>query len=86
MGLEAIEVERKVLDESRRFRACLPELLADHPGKWVVFHEGRVVSLHDTEEEAYVAGLARPGLGSGHVVAEVREPEDAFVGAFSNRT
>ena len=85
MGLEAIEVERKVLDESRRFRASLPKLLADHFGKWVVFYQGRVVSSHDTEEEAYVAGLARPGLGSGHVVAQVRQPEDAFVGAFSTR-
>lgn len=78
---DALEVENKVLAESRRFRASLPSLMAEHPGQWVVFYQGTVVSAHDTEEEAYLAGLKDPGPGSGHVVVQVREPDEVFIGA-----
>lgn len=78
---DALEVENKVLAESSRFRASLPSLMAQHGGQWVVFYQGAVVSVHGTEEEAYIAGLRNPGPGSGHVVVQVREPEEVFIGA-----
>ena len=56
-----------------RFRAALPELLKDHAGKWVVFRDGQVVSVHDDEEAAYRAGREAFGLRGGHVVAPVEE-------------
>lgn len=79
MTAHAAVVRARVLAEARRFRAMLPELMAEHAERWIVFHEGRVVSTHDTEEEAYVAGLTTPGPEAGHVVAVVRAPEAVVV-------
>lgn len=57
----------------RRFQEALPGLLEQHRGRWVVFRDGQVVSAHDTEEEAYRAGLEAFGRHGGHVVAQVAE-------------
>lgn len=81
MAAEVIEVERRVLAESRRFRAQLPDLMLAYADRWVVFFGGVVLSVHDSEEDAYLAGLQNPGPGSGHVIVQVRPPEDVFVGA-----
>jgi hypothetical protein len=48
----------------------LKPLYAD---RWVVFRDGEVVSVHDSEEEAYRAGLAKFGRQVGHVVAKVAD-------------
>jgi len=69
-------VADKVLEETLRFRAALPGLLKEHPGKWVVFKDGAVQSIHETEEEAYTAGLAAFGRDGGHVVTPVM-PDNA---------
>lgn len=74
-------VADRVLEETRRFRAALPELLKEHPGKWVVFKDGAVHSIHDTEEEAYGAGLTAFGRDGGHVVAPVIQENAAPVTA-----
>lgn len=66
-------VNQKVLQETLRFRESLPSLLEEHAGKWVVFRDGEVQSLHDTEEAAYRAGLEKFGREGGHVVAQVIE-------------
>lgn len=71
----------RVAKESERFRAEIPQLLAQYGGKWVVFRDGTVVSVHPDEESAYLAGLQRFGLGGGHVVAVVREPEPVLLSA-----
>jgi hypothetical protein len=68
-----------VAKESARFRATIPQLLAQYGGKWVVFRDGAVASVHSDEESAYVAGLQRFGPGGGHVVAVVREPEPVLL-------
>jgi hypothetical protein len=62
---------QKVLEESRRFRARLPELLKDYDGRWVVFLDGDVRDAFDDEEEAYVAAVTRFGVRGGFVIARV---------------
>jgi hypothetical protein len=41
--------------------------------RWVVFRDGEVVSVDDTEELAYRAGLEKFGRHGGHVIAKVGE-------------
>ena len=65
----------KVHEETLRFRAALPVLMEEHNGRWVVYLDGEVKSAHDTEDEAFGAGLEEFGLFGGHVVALVREQE-----------
>lgn len=71
----------RVAQESDRFRAEIPKLLAEYGGKWVVFRDGVVDSVHPDEESAYLAGLQRFGIGGGHVVEVVREPEPILLSA-----
>ena len=63
----------RVRQEMRRFEASLPRLLPLYADRWVVFRDGDVVSVHDTEELAYLAGLQRFGRHGGHVIAKVAE-------------
>jgi hypothetical protein len=70
-----------VKNESARFRAKIPQLIPLYKGKWVVFRDDAVVSVHPDEESAYVAGLKQFGPGGGHVVAVVREPESILLRA-----
>lgn len=63
----------RVRQEMRRFEASLPRLLPLYADRWVVFRDGEVVSVHDTEELAYLAGLQRFGRRGGHVIAKVAE-------------
>jgi hypothetical protein len=63
----------RVREEMRRFEASLPRLKPLYAERWVVFRDGEVVSVHDSEEEAYRAGLATFGRQSGHVVAKVAD-------------
>lgn len=55
----------------RRFEASLPRLMPLYADRWVVFWDGEVVSVHDTEELAYRAGLEKFGRHGGHVIAKV---------------
>ena len=71
----------RVANESARFRAMVPELLARYGWQWVVFRDGVVASVHPDEESAYVAGLRQFGPAGGHVVAVVREPEPVLLSA-----
>jgi hypothetical protein len=64
----------RVRQEMRRFEASLPRLKPLYADRWVVFRDGDVVSAHDTEEQAYRAGLATFGRHGGHVVAKVADP------------
>ena len=78
--LDAREVDLDVVRELVRaeaalFRAKVSALLPAYAGRWVVFRRGEVVSAHDSEEEAYVAGLSLFGPDGGQVVARVQEIE-----------
>ncbi|HEV2064287.1 MAG TPA: hypothetical protein VGS00_07035 [Thermoanaerobaculia bacterium] len=63
----------RVREETRRFRALLPDLYAKHPGKWVVFRDGQVHSLHSNPDKAFRAGLDAFGRDGGQVIAQVIE-------------
>jgi hypothetical protein len=80
------DLEQRVLDETRRFEAMLPELLARIPGRWVVFRDGRVWSEHADGASAYRAAVERFGEDGAFVVAPVREarpiPMTAAIGFF----
>jgi hypothetical protein len=65
----------KVKAEMAAFRAALPGLLRELRGKWVVFREGRVQSVHDDEDSAFAAGMKSFGRDGGHVVAQVTEEQ-----------
>ncbi len=74
-------VAGRVLQETLRFREALPALLVEHAGKWVVFKGGQVQSVHETEDEAYRAGLEKFGRDGGQVIALVIEQRPAPVTA-----
>ena len=61
----------RVREEMGRFREALPRLLSELEGRWVVFRDGEVVSVHDDEEQAYIAGMERFGPDGGQVIALV---------------
>lgn len=63
----------RVHEEMRRFKASLPRLKPLYAGRWVVFRDGEVVSVHDSEEDAYRAGLEEFGRQGGHVIARVAD-------------
>lgn len=63
----------KVLEESRQFHAALPDMLARYKGRWVVYKDREVKSVHDTERDAHRAAVALYGLRGGQVVAQVVE-------------
>ena len=75
------EIERKVLEETKRFHAALPELIKQYPGRWVVFREGQVASDHTTEDDAYRSAVERFGVTGGFVVAPVVQIEPTPVTA-----
>lgn len=64
----------RVREEMGRFREALPRLLPELEGRWVVFRDGEVVSVHDDEEQAYRAAVEQFGPAGGQVIARV-EPE-----------
>lgn len=70
------EVHQRVLEESRRFRARLPELLQRYDGRWVVFIRDAVAGDFADEESAYVAGVQWFGVRGGFVIARVDEDAD----------
>jgi hypothetical protein len=82
MGQEE-ELRARILAETLRFRAALSRLSELHRGKWVVFRDGVVHSVHETEQDAYKAGVARFGQRGGHVVAQVVEEAPLPVSASS---
>lgn len=67
------QVCAKVLEESKRFLAALPTLLASElRGRWVLFKDGEVIADFATDSEALSAGVARFGYYGGFVVDNVR--------------
>jgi hypothetical protein len=62
---------QRVLDEAKRFRALLPELLRKYDGRWVIFRDGDVAGDFDEEEQAFVAAVGTYGVRGGFVIALV---------------
>jgi hypothetical protein len=62
-----------VLEETRRFRAALPALLADPAlrGRCVVFKDGKVQSVHDDESAAYSSAQTAFGVDGAYVIGRV---------------
>ena len=78
-------IRDQVFAETMRFRSVLTSLLSRYEGRWVVFRDGEVASSHDTEEQAYIAGLDRFGPEGAHVIALVRESQVVTLGAIEVR-
>ena len=72
-SIESMNPAERVRQERPRFEASLPRLLPLYADRWVVFRDGDVVIVHDTEELAYRAGLEKFGRHGGHVIAKVAE-------------
>lgn len=72
-SVKVMTTAERVRQEMRRFEASLPRLSPLYADRWVVFRDGDVVSVHDTEELAYRAGLEAFGRHGGHVIAKVAE-------------
>jgi hypothetical protein len=75
------EANRKVREEMVRYRAALPGLLARYGGRWVVFKDGKVVSDHDTIDDAHAAGVEAFGVFGGQVVIQVAEEKPLYINA-----
>ena len=73
--------DEKILEETRRFHAALPELIGTLKGRWVAYRDGEVQGDHLTEEEAYTAALEAFGLDGGFIVARVEELKPAALSA-----
>jgi hypothetical protein len=76
------EARRRVAEESGRYRAALPKLLADPTlaGRWVLFRDGAVVASFDGGDAAHEDGLRRFGRLGGFVVARVELPRVHRIG------
>ena len=72
-----------VLAETQRFRAALPCLLESYEGRWVVFKNGAVASIHASQDEACEAGLAAFGPYSPHVIDRVEQKSAVPVSALT---
>ena len=69
----------RVRAETARFRARLPELLQNIPGRWVIFRDGEVVADFLTEKEAHDEAVARYGTGDGFLVVQIEEEQPRTV-------
>jgi hypothetical protein len=70
---------QQVLDERELFDQQLPELLKEIPGRWVVFKNGAVCSVHDGLEEAYRAALKQFGPNAGFLITCVEVQKTVLV-------
>ena len=74
------ETNRKVLEESKRFDAALPELRKCLLGRYVIFLNGEVVDHFATMDEAYKVALKRLGEDAAFVLSQVRRGDSPFHG------
>lgn len=67
--------------EQEAFNAQLDELMKEHAGQFVLFHQKAPVGYFETFDQAYRAGLERFGVGGVFLVSEIvkRGPETPSV-------
>ena len=68
----ATSIYSKLEKEQTAFDAKLDEMMRDHEGDFVLFHDGDPVAYFGTYNEAYEAGLDRFGLDAVYIVSEVK--------------
>jgi hypothetical protein len=66
-------VEELVLEETRCFRAAIPQLMQQYRGRWVVFRGGKMRGDYASADGAYCAALKIFGADGGFVVGQVAE-------------
>ncbi|MCB1186106.1 hypothetical protein KDL29_02975 [bacterium] len=49
----------KLQRETETFNRMLPDLLLEHQGRWVLIHGAELISIHDSEEAAFIDGYSR---------------------------
>lgn len=74
-------INETVLKETKRFEEALPELMKSISGKWVVFKDGEVQSIHDDTDEAYRSGVEKFGLNGGFIVGLVEPSSQVPISA-----
>lgn len=72
-------MSNKLEDEWRTFRDALPDLLAEHEGHYVLWHEARPVRFCASYQDAYEAGLQALGPDVEYLVARVAAEEPRAV-------
>lgn len=58
------QVETEARRNYRVFIEMLPELLEEHPGRCALLHDGALIEVFDTGQEARWAGRRRFGYGN----------------------
>jgi len=61
-------------DEQAAFDSQLDELLRAHPGKYVLFRNGKPIAFFDDYPSAYAAALREFGLGPVFLIAPIVKP------------
>ena len=59
--------------EQRAFDAQIEEMLQEHAGEFVIFHDERPVAFHSTYSKAYGDALRRFGSDGVFLVSEVKK-------------
>ena len=60
-------------DERKAFEALLPNLLKQHPGKFALIHDRKLLDVFDDFASAYAQGLDIVGLDVPFLVSEIQE-------------
>lgn len=80
MSYELKDVEKEMLALWDLFQVQLPKLIeSELRDRWVIFAEGKVVSAHGDEEEAFVKAIDTYGPDSPFIVAKVANENPALV-------
>ena len=69
------EFRKAVSEEKAAFREQLPSLLEKYRDKWVIFKDGQLVEVFDSQEEAYKRALDLYGADEPFLVDVVKEEE-----------
>jgi len=64
-----------LIEEQRAFEEQFESLLASHPGKYVLFKNGKLVGFYDDHETAYKAALEKFGLDAIFLIAPIAKSE-----------
>ena len=69
------EFRKAVSNEKAAFRKQLPDLLEKYRDKWVIFKDGQLIKVFESQDDAYVAALDLYGADEPFLVDVVQEEE-----------